>query len=411
MYVDRMGDEWEVVGKGGKHKGQKDVDVDKEIKHMAYGAAMEVLKDEYTIHKGMNTKKYREFKRLRDVKKEDDIDLRAPGQGQMKLIISEVRFLEENYDVVKRVQFSGQGGTFMFKARKDERTYSSVVMYVGASDGKHIAQFTQMYPNTLFVLVDKRDPHYGLREESFQNLFFVHDYWYGGEEVDRFFQGEVPSHDKERKKTYVKGGPGPAIKGSKCPVLFISDLRSVDTTKMNTKKGDEAVEKDHRTQEDVLERIRGQIPGQVRAYMLKFRPPYLYTKGYNGKRTKGDLWVQSYARGSSNELRIVHKFKDPTQEALSREGYNIEWIDNVMAYINTVKRVKGSFDARGASCVTALIRHNRGGNPNHQDVLRFKHTIVEANIPLEDKRVIKFSGDASGGGTVAYNLDVSSFFM
>ena len=373
--------------------------------------ASDTLNVVYTIHDGMKRKAYAPMTRLQDIRKDADISVRAPGQGQTKLIVTEVRFLERYYEEYLRPR----KGKELQKAREfkfNGGTYTSAVMYVGASDGHHISQFTQMYPQTLFVLVDGRAPHYGLARGNFRNLFSIKDTWHGGIEVGSFFEGRVPpkeGHDpmKREKDTskYVTGGPGRDIKASGCPVLFISDLRSIDTRRMGEEAGDSAVEEDHATQERVLESIR--LHCDVKAYMLKFRPPYGYDKSNpTGTRAKGELWVQAYAPHSSTEMRIVHTFTRGPADKVEREKYDIQYLEEVMHHINTEERVKDYFDAGLVRCVVSLIRFNRG-DENHVDVMRFKDTVASYNVPTGDIVLVKFSSPCGGA---AYNLDISPFF-
>lgn len=436
--------------------------------------AKQILEWEYTIQdEGVKLEKsdgyvppdrpenipYEPVTHLKDVWKKQQLTLRAPGLGQAKLLVSETRFLEGHFDALyprdtgsvpgfdwqrqpKEVappkddkgdqpreeddppkDDEGDWEVVTHKKSKAKRggqppndkprqrdpyfpplkKYSSVVMYVGAADGHHIAQFTQTYKNTVFVLVDSRAPAFSLRKEntSFNNIYPIKQEWFGETEVNEFAE-----HDDL----------GKLIASSQVPVIFISDIRSENVAKMSKEKGDKVVEDDQKTQDDVLAALRKVF--NVVSYMLKFRPPYLYDnktrqdhQSLRKLRTAGDLWLQSFNRQSSSEMRIVGRCPPDREEAIPRVQYNVMRLDNIMGYINSRERVVGDYDAKQVQCIVALMRQNRrfmlqawnNRKPHqwmedHKDVFRFKHALINYNVSRRGKRLTIFctrmTGDA-----------------
>lgn len=353
--------------------------------------------------------KYKPVNRLRNVKKKEDLSLRAPGQGQSKLIVCETRFLETHYNILNPKR-SVKSPSFRWRRQVPppeegkrpitlpQRKYTSVVMYVGAADGHHIAQFTQTYYHTLFILVDPRAPTFSLRPATtnFHNIHSIREAWHGAEEVDRFFDSD--------------DGLGKLIARSKVPVLFISDIRGENVRRMSHEKGDESVENDQKKQDDILAALIARV--LVRAYMLKFRPPYLYDKTASHhsedeslikERTAGKLWLQSFTPHSSSEMRIVGTCV-PGGKPVGRVSYNVMRLDNIMAYINSRERIVQDYDALQVQCVVALMRENRKNIwsnsvdekthkilvDDHEAVFRFKQAVMNYNIPLRAARLTKW---------------------
>ena len=347
-----------------------------------YEDAMAALENEYTMKQGMSIANYAPVNKLKNIRKKSDLSLRAPGQGQTKLLVSEMRFFETHFDIMNPKKNPGSPSFTWTRDKQIPATrYTSVVMYVGAADGHHIAQFTQIYPNTLFVLVDGRAPHFGLREAQFRNIHSIREKWFGQKEVKAFF-----TSDK---------GPGKSILGSGCPVLFISDIRSGNTRLMHEDEGDKMVEDDQKTQTRILEAVRSKV--YVNAFIVKFRAPFSYEEGKpTASRVKGQLWIQSYAPHSSTELRIVGECPEDRSMPVGTEFYSIPTLERRMAYINTEKRVRTSFDAKQVACVVALMRENRKswgtmGKEDHEDIFRFKMAIMNYNVPTDDLERVKWA--------------------
>lgn len=337
--------------------------------------AKQHLRDYYTIHPGMPMVPYKPVRKLKDIHSAREFDRRAPGAGQSKLLISEMRFFETYYNIIcPPLTTSRHFAWPRDKVADFSYHYRSVVMYVGASDGHHLAQYTQIYPGTLFILVDPRAPHNGLKAAEFKNTHFIREKWEREEDVDRFFADVA--------------GPGPDIRQSKVPVIFISDIRSKNTRIVPVKEGDEAVEKDQKTQTLLLQAIRKKA--LVPIYMVKFRAPFEFAEDNIGTRMQGELWVQSYAPHSSSELRIVGKCP-PLSDSIGTEPYMIKQLEDVMAFINTGTRVHGHFDAHQAACVVSLMRENRKNLPlpkdkdDYDDVFRFMASLLGYNLPYGDQ--------------------------
>lgn len=359
---------WEQVGPGGKHKHTPSklspVKL-MQFEPMTYEDARQRLQDKYTIKQNMQRKQYEPFTPLKDIKNQNQIPLRAPGQGQSKLIISEMRFFETFYnDFYKRK-------TMDFTV--DGLSYSSVAVYVGAADGDHITQFTQIYPNTFFILVDGRKYGKGLANGNFANVRLIHAVWTSKADIDTLLDSVGFNFNPNT------------------PVLFISDIRARDTRLLKEDDGDASVERDHAIQQELLEALMGRT--NVIAYMLKFRAPYNFKKDQSYTRVSGDLWIQPFAPGSSTELRIVSACN--SKQILPSVPYKPQQIEEVMAHINTVNRIDEEYDAIGAACVVCLMRHNRGINQNtytnNNDILRFKSTLMHYNIPVHAKQILRIS--------------------
>ena len=356
--------------------GRRNPQADQNHSRLTYEEARRCLKEEYTVHPGMKQRPYKPVRQLKDIQDGSQISIRAPGQGQIKLISGEIRFFEEHFNIMFP---KGDPPSFEW-TKEDKKTgqrhthsYTSVVMYIGSAGGHHCSQYTQIYPDTLFVLVDKRSHHVGLHNPDFNNIHMIKERWMGKTQVRQFLR------DTE--------GPGPKILQSGCPVLFVSDIRSDDTREMSLKSGDMSVERDQNTQVHVLEAFRNQ-GANVIAYLLKYRGPFEFKEGDVCNRTAGELWLQSYAPHSSTELRIAGECPENKKEKVGTEEYVIGVTERILSHINVVLRVDQHWDAKGVAAVIAVVRENRKGwdkEDAKKDELRIKQTIAHTNhVPQDD---------------------------
>ena len=399
--------------------GGKEGDEDMAKLDQSYKSAMRFLKDFCTFRpSGMKNQPYAPYTPIHEVEEANQITLKACANGQTKLICGEIRFFETFYKQFVDNSLSN-GSVVKYKPfRWNKNDYNSAVFYLGASDGYHIAHFTELYPHTVFVLVDPRNPRWG-DKDKFPSLVHIGQAWTTKEHVHNFFRGKLNSNNplpKEEgppdgedskkpepkfhfpvykikdyeKKRYM--GLAESIRKSRCPVLFISDIRSIDTRKHGEKEGDEQVLKDEKVQHLLLEATREWC--NVIAYNLKFRAPYGFTKGATMQttpkhsRTKGDLWIQPYAPGNSTEMRVVGSTNGLGKKPIGEELYNPWYVQDVMAYVNRVYRFHNHFDSDTVVAILQMVKHNRPHEWRYF-FLRLLHAILDLNISNEDKLLIR----------------------
>lgn len=377
--------------------GRRNPKADQNHSRLTYEEAKRCLEEEYTVHLDMKQRPYKPVTQLKDIQHGSQISIRAPGQGQIKLISGEIRFFEKHFDVM----FPPEGSPSFEWTKEDKKTgqrhkhsYTSVVVYIGSAGGHHCSQYTQIYHDTLFVLVDKRSHHVGLHNPDFNNIHMIKEKWMGQRQVRRFLR------DTE--------GPGPKILESGCPVLFVSDIRSDDTREMSLKSGDMSVERDQNTQVHVLEALRGQ-GANIIAYLLKYRGPFEFKEGDVCSRTAGELWLQSYAPHSSTELRIAGMCPTNKKEKVGTEEYQIGVTERILSHINVVLRVNQYWDAKGVAAVIAVMRENRKDwdeENKEKDQLRFQQTIAHVNhVPTREvERLVLASPTPSTLGSSCSNI-------
>lgn len=203
-------------------------------------------------------------------------DLNLIHDGQRKLLISEMYFLNHYYD----------------------KKYT--VIYVGSAPGNHIPLLAKFYPNFTFVLYDKRNFSFEATPRLIQR-----NYYFSEEEAEKV------------KKEFKN-------------ILFLSDIRSLEFGKYSTNETTRDIS-DYIILEDLEKqgewvRILNPI-----ASLIKFRLPY-FTEGTT-KFYDGINYLQPWAPISTeSRLWITDntKFKE----------YNNKEIDGKMYYYNLNIRPK-----------------------------------------------------------------------
>lgn len=235
-------------------------------------------------------------------------------------------------------------------------TYKSVVVYVGAACGQHICTLAQMYPDTMFILVDPNPFHPSLSLLETSQIKLVTNKWDASEARSWLQEDDL----------------GVQISGGGVNTFFVSDIRSGDTKDVGTVDGDILVMKDEKTQEEILGVLVSSGANVVGA-MMKFRAPYDCEAHSSVTRIKGSLWVQAFSPPSSSELRLVVVVRPlsgddgiPTTMTISSQH-----IGDCMHHINSVLRPFHDHDMEQVRAIMGLLLFHNGHVPNSSKVHLF----------------------------------------
>ena len=171
------------------------------------------------------------------------------------------------------------------------------VIYAGSARGDNILLLCEMFPNTIWYLVDPRD-HNKLLYKKLQNKDQIYEI------TKSYFTDDIA------KKYYEK------FKNRNHKLLFLSDIR--DGTE------DDKVLRDQDWNANWHKIIKPDFS------YLKFRCGYETEKNY--KYYKGEIYLQIYAPSSSTETRILF------EKELEEGEYNIDEYQGKMQYFNRVIR-------------------------------------------------------------------------
>jgi len=171
--------------------------------------------------------------------------------GQLKLLLSEIRFLTE---------FNELG---------------TVVVYAGAAPGHHIAYLASLFPEHTFELYDPCE--FSTILEGHPRVHCHREYF-------------TNSMAKELGEHFADDG-----------ILFISDMRTADHRLMSDEENEQCIVRDNEAQKEWVQAMR------PRKAMLKFRCPYPDRIAGPSRYLDGDLWLQSFNRRSGTETRLIPK--------------------------------------------------------------------------------------------------------
>jgi hypothetical protein len=194
--------------------------------------------------------------------------------GQRKLLLTEIEFLT------------------MFAKKGD------IIVYAGAAGGKHIPYLAKMFPEVTFDLWDPNP--FSIKETEQIKIF------------NEYFTEDVA-------KKYSENGD---------KILFMSDIRTADTNKLDAEEIEEYVFNDMKMQQDWHETIK------PKRSMLKFRLPWDSGKT---KYLKGDIYFQVWAPQTSTETRLITD-KIVNGKIKYHEYDNTKYESQCM-YFNNVTRV------------------------------------------------------------------------
>jgi hypothetical protein len=233
---------------------------------------------------GCGSQKY--FSRATRVKK-------AVKWGQLKLLTSEVQFLNKYWDA--------------------SVVPEPIVIYVGAAPGNHIHFLAHMFPKASFYLYDSQP--FDNRLSRLSNV--------------KVYEGYFDDTDVEYFKQFSDR------------IFFISDIRSLEY-----EKGFQGVEEYERKNEELamadmnlqMKWVQELKPVQS---LLKFRLPYEYK--WTNKNDKyvlyldGDLYKQAWSAPTSTETRLV-----PNLSSTPR-NWDFREYESMMFYQNNIVREHISF--------------------------------------------------------------------
>ena len=172
------------------------------------------------------------------------------------------------------------------------------VIYAGSASGDNILLLCEMFPNTIWYLVDPRD-HNKKLYIKLNNKNQIHEITKG------YFTNEIATKYSEK------------FKNRNYKLLFLSDIREGTE--------DDKVLRDQDWNANWHNIINPDFS------FLKFRCAYDAEKIY--KYFKGEIYLQIYAPGSSTETRILFE-----KGLLEKYDYDIEEYQGKMLYFNRVIR-------------------------------------------------------------------------
>ena len=215
--------------------------------------------------------------------------------GQLKLLLSEIQFINNYWD--------------------SDKIKNPIILYIGAAGGEHINILAKLYPQFEYHLYDKPVEPFKWSENLFGNdKITIYDKYFTDEDMDPW--------------------------GNKDNVFLISDVRSLSYERTEDeeieKKNENLVDEDMRLQEKWVKNIK---PVES---LLKFRlpVPFDWQKEKNYKYFDGLVYFQQWELTASNELRIVPFHSDGEYKD---RNYNIDTYSSLMFYHRNTARQKTNF--------------------------------------------------------------------
>lgn len=205
--------------------------------------------------------------------------------GQLKLMMTELLFLSDNYNTSKHTK--------------------PVVVYAGAAHGDHIPILSKMFPKIRWILYDPSK--FNITSDDKITI------------VNEFYTNDVSEQIKERADE------------EGWDIFFISDIRLAPEDGDNP--DDVSYEKESQIEEDMKMQEGWHNILKPVASLLKFRIPYTITE-VNGefKYLPGELMIQPFPPRFSGESRLVVK------ENNVQVNFGTRWYEEVMFYHNIVTR-------------------------------------------------------------------------
>lgn len=234
--------------------------------------------------------------------------------GQRKLLLSELEFLNSDYD-------------------KNEKT---LIIYAGSARGTHLTFFFDIFPKIEWHLYDPNKFDYTLYNKKYRNIVKI-NYYYKINNINPtepgygFFTNEIAKYYTTDE--YKIGNKYNRI-------LFVSDIRIMPPDKdFSTREAKETYVKKFLVQvdEDMIYQENWVKIINPRAALLKFKLPYPFvgmSKCY--KYLLGTIQIQAFGPVDTSESRLYVKNYN---HKLIPKYYNLIRYDQRMAYINTFMRL------------------------------------------------------------------------
>lgn len=187
---------------------------------------------------------------------------------------------DENLTLHRTVCHWGQRKLFLAELDflLDHSEENNTVIYIGAAPGKHIGFLADLLPDLQFHLYDRMPFSESLKKV--ENIKIFNTY---------FTEENVFDYLDNEEET-----------------LFLSDIRTADTTNDDRITSELRIADDMKVQADLYEILR------PRKALLKFRLPYLHIPNnpvLNGKATfnylDGEVIIQPFGRRKSTETRLI----------------------------------------------------------------------------------------------------------
>eukprot|EP01084_Bolivina_argentea_P144664 253753_1 len=203
--------------------------------------------------------------------------------GQLKLLLSEIRFLTEYCE------------------------HGKVIVYAGAAPGHHIKYLSDLFPSHRFELYDPCAFSEHLDNHS---KITCHQ---------EYFTNKLA---KELGEEYKDEG-----------ILFISDIRTADHRQMEEMENEECITRDNEWQKEWCQAM------QPRKAMLKFRLPYPDRIEGPTEYMDGQIWLQSFARRSGTETRLIPIEGDDCRYSTMKMYDHKQFEENLFFFNERVRKV------------------------------------------------------------------------
>ena len=218
--------------------------------------------------------------------------------GQLKLLLSEIRFLTEYNELGK------------------------VVVYAGAAPGHHIGYLAELFPQHRFELYDPCEFSQSL--EGHDRITCHREYFTNAlaQELGTRFGGGGADGNGDGDGDGDGDGEG---------VLFISDIRTADHRQMTEEENERCILKDNDWQRQWVQAMR------PKKAMLKFRVPYPDRIAGPTTYLDGQIWIQSFNRRSGTETRLIPIEGDDCSYTTMREYDHVEYEEKLFFFNEKVR--------------------------------------------------------------------------
>lgn len=254
--------------------------------------SLEMIKDKPKYY---NVKDIKYFMKYVPKKQISEYYYKYKKQGQLKLLLNEIRFLTESIEIQN--------------FEKDK----FIILYIGSGKGYHIKTLINLYNkyNIKWILYDPEghcDDLYKYRDEN-PNKIEINDTYFLENDINDFI---IPYDHK---------------------FIFISDIRSVEKNKPEPTTKNLLF--DYNIQNNILSKLKPDFS------LLKFRMPFQDQWDNNDIFYKpvGEEYIQAFSKNSSTEFRIFLN-SIQTYQRISKKRYLIEyeekfsWYNNNCRFIN-----------------------------------------------------------------------------
>lgn len=258
-------------------------------------------------------------------------------QGQLKLLLNEIRFLTDSIKIHNR--------------KVNERY---IILYIGSAPGLHIPYLRKLYSkyNIEWHLYDKT-PHCNEIVQTFKKPNMVNSAYFLEKDIEFFLR---------KKRTHT--------------ILFISDIRT--TTSSKSEPTTQNLIEDYKLQWNIVKKLRPEFS------LLKFRLPFPddWKDGIFFNFPYGEQYLQAFTDRSSNEFRIVVKENNITGKLIFTKKILIEYEER-FAFYNQEYRYKYSADLVLAAYILNLYEIYEN------NVIDSPHTYHLCNIDSKCEELVK----------------------